>query len=103
FAALATPLTRLGSLRGAFITLAGWAAIFTIGPTLAGDPTTPVNHGAAGFQLLIAGVVLSLLYLGARRYQEVRDERSTSVAALEPALDSGSVSLTENPTSRFSL
>lgn len=88
----ATPLPRLGSLRPAMIALAAWAIVFTIGPTLAGDPYTPVNHGGAAFQLLVAGVGASLLVLGVRRYQEVREERSGRVASLEPALDSGSIS-----------
>ena len=52
FAALATPRTRLGDLRPALAAVLGWAVVSVVGPTVAGDPITPLGDGPAALSLV---------------------------------------------------
>ena len=74
FAALATPRTRLGNVRPALAAVLGWAVVSIAGPTVAGDPVTPLDDGPAALSLIAVGVVASLTALLALRYRERRAE-----------------------------
>lgn len=70
----ATPRVRLADLRLALGALIAWAVISALGPTLAGDPVTPLSHGTPALALSAGSAVVSagtLLVLGLR---ERRDE-----------------------------
>jgi hypothetical protein len=72
FAARATPRTRLGNLRVAVAAVLGWAVLSAVGPAIAGDPVTPLEHGASTLALIggaaVAGLgTLLVLHLRERR------------------------------------
>src|SRR5436190_15069851 len=73
-AARATPPVRLGSLRPALAALAGWAALAILGPTIAGDPVTPLRGGISVLALVGLALGASLATLLALRYRERRAE-----------------------------
>jgi hypothetical protein len=82
----ATPRTRLGDLRPAVAAVLGWAVIAIVGPTAAGDPTTPLSGGRETVQLIAVAVAASLATLLVLRYRERRAERAgAQLAAPEPA------------------
>ena len=82
----ATPRTRLGDLRPAVAAVLGWAVIAIVGPTAAGDPTTPLSGGRETVQLVAVAVAASLATLLVLRYRERRAERAgAQLAAPEPA------------------
>ena len=83
FAALATPRTRVGSLRPALAAVLGWAVVSIVGPTAAGDPVTPLDHGAAALSLIAVAVATSLTALLALRYRERRADRALEGLAVE--------------------
>jgi hypothetical protein len=60
FAARATPRTRLGNVRLAIGAVLGWAMVSAVGPTLAGDPITPLDHGTSALALIAGSAVASL-------------------------------------------
>src|SRR5215216_3083765 len=75
FAARATPSTRLRDLRFATMAIPAWAVVSAVGPTLAGDPNTPLSHGTPALALIaasavIAGATLLALHLRARREEQ---------------------------------
>jgi hypothetical protein len=73
-AARATPRVRLGGLRPPAAAVIGWAAIATVGPTVAGDPITPLDGGPATLTLVAISAALSVGTLLALRYRERRSE-----------------------------
>jgi hypothetical protein len=75
FCALATPRARLTDMRMALRVLLVWAAVSAIGPSVAGDPVTPLDAGPAALTLIAAGVVASLATLLILRYRELRTDR----------------------------
>ena len=75
FAAMATPRTRLGDLRPAFAALIGWTVIAVVGPTVAGDPITPLAHGRAALTLVAIAAGASVATLATLRHLELRAER----------------------------
>ena len=87
FAALATPRTSLGNVRPALTAILGWAVIAIVGPTLSGDPVTPLSGGSESIQLIAlaaAGSALTLLVLS---HRERRAERAAAhLPRPEPAL-----------------
>jgi hypothetical protein len=88
-ATVATPRTRIGSVRPALAALFGWALVAVIGPTIAGDPITPLDDGSAALELIGLALAASALVLGVLRYRELRQERApATVMAPAPALDS---------------
>jgi hypothetical protein len=83
FAALATPRTRLGSVRPALAAVLGWAVVSIVGPTAAGDAVTPLDHGSAALSLIAVAVATSLTALLALRYRERRADRALEGLAVE--------------------
>jgi hypothetical protein len=77
FAALATPRLRIGNVRPAVATLLGWALVSVVGPSVAGDPITPLGDGPAALTLVALALAASLTALLALRYGERRAERAT--------------------------
>ena len=45
FAALATPRVPIGGLAPALYALLAWTLVSIVGPTVVGDPSTPLSHG----------------------------------------------------------
>ena len=82
-AALATPRTRLGDVRPALAAVLGWAVVSIVGPTVAGDPVTPLDDGPAALSLIAVAAVASLAGLLALRYRERRAERAPGRLAVE--------------------
>jgi hypothetical protein len=86
-AAVATPRTRLGDVRPAIAAVLGWALVAIAGPTLAGDPITPLDGGRATVRLIAVAGGVSLATVLLLRYLERRAERRPARApASEPAL-----------------
>jgi len=83
FAALATPRTRLGDVRPALAALLGWAVVSIVGPTVAGDPVTPLADGPAALSLIAVAAVASLAALLGLRYRERRAERAPGRLAVQ--------------------
>ena len=83
-AARATPRARLSDARLAAGALAAWVLIFVFGPTIAGDPVTPLHDGTAALTLAAGATVISAATLVVLRYRERRDERSAGRLAPEP-------------------
>ncbi len=70
FAARATPRARLGDVRLAIGAVLGWAVLSAVGPTIAGDPVTPLAHGTPALALIAGSAIASvgtLLVLGLRQ------------------------------------
>jgi hypothetical protein len=75
FAAMASPLTRLGDIRWALAAVLGWAVIAIAGPTVAGDPITPLDGGRAAITLVAIAAATSAAVLATLRLRERRAER----------------------------
>jgi hypothetical protein len=89
FAALATPAVRLGSVAPAMYAVAAWSVVAIAGPTIAGDPITPLDDGSAALVLVAAGLAASLLTLLALRYRELRADRPPRRVRAEPGFEQG--------------
>ena len=61
----------------------GWAVVSIAGPTVAGDPVTPLDDGPAALSLIAVGVVASLTALLALRYRERRAEPAPDGLAVQ--------------------
>jgi hypothetical protein len=83
FAAMATPRTRLGNVRPALAAVLGWAVVSIAGPTVAGDPVTPLGDGPAALSLIGGAAVASMTALLALRYRERRAERTPDRLAVQ--------------------
>jgi len=81
----ATPRARLADVRLAGAALVAWVVVFAFGPTLAGDPVTPLRDGTAAFTLVAGAAVISGATIALLAYRERRDERSAGpLVAPEP-------------------
>jgi hypothetical protein len=89
FAALATPAVRLGGIAPAMYAVVAWSLVAIVGPTIAGDPITPLHNGSAALVLVAAGVAASLGTLLALRYRELRADRSPRQLRAEPGFEQG--------------
>ena len=74
-AAVATPRTRIGDVRPALAAIPAWALVAIVGPTLAGDPVTPLGEGDETVKLVALAGGTSLLTVLLLRYLERRGER----------------------------
>jgi len=77
FAAKATPRRPLGDIRVPSVAILAWALLSAVGPTLAGDPNTPLAHGTPALALIAAAAALAgatLLVLHARERREGKVE-----------------------------
>lgn len=74
-AVVATPRTRIGDVRTALKAVLAWAIVATVGPTLAGDPVTPLNGGGRALSLIAFAACLAMATLLSMRYWERRRER----------------------------
>jgi hypothetical protein len=83
-AAAATPRTSIGRVRPALAAIVGWAAVSTFGPTVAGDPVTPISGGNWTLWLIAAGAIGAALTLLVLRYRALRGDRTVR-AAVVPA------------------
>jgi hypothetical protein len=83
-AARATPRTRLVDLRAAAVAIPAWAALSVVGPTLAGDPSTPLSHGTAVLALVGGSAVLSAAVLLALRARERSEDTAEPLLAASP-------------------
>jgi len=70
----ATPRVRLSDARLAAAALAAWVLIFVFGPTIAGDPVTPLHDGTAALTLVAGAAVISAATLAVLLRRERRDE-----------------------------
>jgi hypothetical protein len=77
FAARATPRRRLGDIRVPSMAILAWAILSAVGPTVTGDPNTPLAHGTPALALIAAAAALAgatLLVLRARERREGKVE-----------------------------
>jgi predicted membrane channel-forming protein YqfA (hemolysin III family) len=82
----ATPHTRATDTRLALWALLGWVVVFALGPTVAGDPVTPLHDGTAALTLVAGAAVISGATIALLRYLARRDERSAGpLVAPEPS------------------
>jgi hypothetical protein len=84
FAMLATPRTRVGELVPALGALGGWMVVAIAGPTVAGDPVTPLGDGLAALTLVAVAVAASAATLLALRYRERRGEPAAGALVASP-------------------
>jgi hypothetical protein len=86
-AARATPGTRIGDVRPAVAATLGWAAVSMGGPTLAGDPVTPLEGGWNAVWPVAVGAGLSLFTLLLLWVRNRRSERAPAHPGIsEPRL-----------------
>jgi hypothetical protein len=71
----ATPRTRLGDVRIAALAILGWVVLSTVGPTLAGDPNTPLSHGTPALALIGGSAAVALATMVVLGVREGREER----------------------------
>jgi hypothetical protein len=87
FAARATPRLPLGSVGVALWALLAWSAISIVGPTIAGDPVTPLHRGHGALALVgVAAAASALALLVLRRRQVARGPERERRLPFEPAL-----------------
>jgi hypothetical protein len=87
-AALATPRVRVGDLRPALAAVLAWDLVSVVGPTLAGDPVTPLDDDPAALTLVAIATAASLTTLLVLRYRQRRAERAAeSLLVPEPSLE----------------
>jgi hypothetical protein len=89
FAGLATPQIPIGRIRPALYAVLAWSLLSIVGPTIAGDPVTPLNHGSPALALVAAGALLSLFTLAALRWRELRPDRRRTQVRAEPSFEQG--------------
>ncbi len=77
FCALATPRLRIGDVRPAVAALFGWAVASVVGPSVAGDPITPLGSGQAALTLVALAATASATTLLVLRYRESRADRTS--------------------------
>lgn len=87
FAVAATPTVRIGGVGAATCAVIAWCVVFVVGPTISGDPVTPLDHGSAALALAAAGAATSLITLAALRLRELRARRPGPQVRAEPSLE----------------
>jgi hypothetical protein len=75
---------RIGDLGPALAALGGWTVVAIAGPTLAGDPVTPLGDGPAALTLVAVAATASAATLLALRYRERRAESATAAFVATP-------------------
>jgi len=91
FAARATPRLPLGSVAPALYAVLAWGLVSIAGPTVAGDPITPLSHGAPALILVAAAVTTSLAALFALRHGERHAEGAHGrIVVAEPGFERSS-------------
>ncbi len=89
----ATPRTPIRDLTPAFAAVLAWAAISAVGPTIAGDETTPLGGDDGALKLIALGLALAMATLSAlalrgRAAQPApADASSAPAAGPEPAAE----------------
>jgi len=78
----ATPRPSIGDVRVALAAVAGWAALSTFGPTIVGDPVTPISGPAHTLVLIGACTVVSAATLLVVRYRALREGRDVTPAVV---------------------
>jgi len=87
-AARATPRAHPGGLWWAAGAVLAWAAVSVVGPTVAGDPLTPLDGGPAALTLVAMAAALSLGTLLVLGYRERRVARlADRLAVGTPSLE----------------
>jgi hypothetical protein len=90
-AVAATPRISIGPLRPAVYAVIGWSVIAVVGPTIAGDPATPLSHGSAALALIAVATAASLASLLALRRRQLGSGSSEGRAIVaQPGLERGS-------------
>ena len=89
FAARATPRTSIGRLRPALYAVFAWSFVSIVGPTIAGDPITPLNHGSPALALVAAATVASVTTLVVLSYRDLRPDRRARQVRAEPRFEQG--------------
>jgi hypothetical protein len=84
FAVRATPRTSVRDVRTAAVALAAWAAVAVVGPTIAGDPNTPLSHSSAALALIGGSALIAAAALFALRARERRPDRAGPLLAPSP-------------------
>jgi hypothetical protein len=71
FAVRATPAVDWGRVpaRFTFGGVALWAVVSAVGPTVSGDPYTPLSHGETSLQIIGVGAGTAVLTLALLRYR----------------------------------
>jgi hypothetical protein len=84
----ATPSTSLSDFRFAVPAVLGWACVSAVGPGIAGDDISPLDHGnTSALWLVASALLLSLATLSISRARERRAQSGPELpAAREPAL-----------------
>jgi hypothetical protein len=89
FAARATPRVTLGSVRAALYAVLAWSLVSIVGPTVAGDPVTPLSRGSAALALVAVAAAASAATLLALRWREGRANRPAGQVRAEPSFEQG--------------
>jgi hypothetical protein len=85
FTRLATPRLALSDIRPGVAALIAWTVVSLVGPTLAGDPITPLDGGPAAVPLIVGAAVASLLTLLALDYRRRHAERASRPLPVAPS------------------
>lgn len=87
--ALATPAIPIGRVGPALYALLAWSLVSIVGPTIAGDPVTPLG-GSATLVLVAVASAASAATLLALRYRELRANRTAGqLRRAEPGFEQG--------------
>jgi hypothetical protein len=89
FAARATPRRSIGRVRPALYAVFAWSFVSIVGPTIAGDPVTPLNGGSAALALVAAATAASVTTLAVLRYRDLRPDRPGHPLRAEPSFERG--------------
>jgi hypothetical protein len=89
FCALATPRVPLGAVRPALYALLAWSVVSIVGPTVSGDPVTPLSGGSAALALVAGAAAASVATLLALRWREGRADRPAGQLRAEPRFEQG--------------
>jgi hypothetical protein len=84
FAAKATPRRPLGDIRVPSMAILAWAILSAVGPTVAGDPNTPLAHGTPALALIAAAAAVGVATLLVLRARERREDRVEPILAPSP-------------------
>jgi hypothetical protein len=84
FAAKATPRRPLGDIRVPSMAILAWAILSAVGPTVTGDPNTPLAHGTPALALIAAAAALGVATLLVLRARERREGQVEPLLAPSP-------------------
>jgi hypothetical protein len=87
--AAAMPRVRLGGIGSALALVAGWAVVSALGPSVAGDPSTPLSGGTPTLTLIVVGALTSAVVLGVLRFRERRADTPPALAVTTPQVATG--------------